>query len=95
MLWDLPKGAADTAEVLALAAAHGLRPGSINPNTFQDQIYKYGSLGNPDPETRRAALDHILASIEIAASSSGPPQVAPKPKLYVPQLITADRAARW
>src|SRR5436305_7617613 len=66
VLWDLPNGAGDVAEVQALAARHGLRAGSINPNTFQDQIYKYGSLGNPDPEVRRAALDHILDSIEIA-----------------------------
>jgi L-rhamnose isomerase / sugar isomerase len=66
VLWDLPKGTGDVLEVQALAAKHGLRAGSINPNTFQDQIYKHGSLGNPDPEVRRAALDHILDSIEIA-----------------------------
>ncbi len=66
VLWDLPGGVADTAEVQTLAAKHGLRAGSINPNTFQDQIYKYGSFGNPDPAIRRAALDHVLDSIEIA-----------------------------
>jgi L-rhamnose isomerase / sugar isomerase len=66
VLWDLPKGALDTAEVQQLASKHGLRAGSINPNTFQDQIYKYGSLGNPDGEVRRAALKHILESVEIA-----------------------------
>jgi L-rhamnose isomerase/sugar isomerase len=65
VLWDLPKGARDVAEVQTLAAKHGLRAGSINPNTFQDQIYKYGSLGNPDAEVRRAALDHILDSVAI------------------------------
>ena len=66
VLWDLPGGIADLPEIEAMAAQHGLRPGSINPNTFQDQIYKHGSLGNPDPEVRRAALDHLLASAEIA-----------------------------
>ena len=66
VLWDLPGGMADAAKVQALAAKHGVRPGSINPNTFQDQIYKYGSLGSPDPTVRRQALDHILDSIEIA-----------------------------
>ncbi len=45
VLWDLPKGLGDCAEVQALAAEHGLRPGSINPNVFQDQNYKYGSHG--------------------------------------------------
>jgi len=54
-------------EVQALAVKSGLRAGSINPNTFQDQIYKHGSLGNPDPAVRKAALDHILDSQEIAA----------------------------
>jgi len=33
---------------------------------FQDQIYKYGSLGNPDASIRDAALTHILDSIEIS-----------------------------
>jgi L-rhamnose isomerase/sugar isomerase len=67
VLWDLPNGVKDVDEVRALAAAHGLRAGAINPNVFQDQIYKYGSLGNPDTETRKAALDHLLASVEIAS----------------------------
>src|SRR4051794_36489603 len=66
VLWDLPGGAADAAEVEALAVQHGLHAGSINPNTFQDQIYKFGSFGNPDPEVRRAALDHVFESIAIA-----------------------------
>lgn len=66
VLWDMPSGTGDVAKVQALAAQHGLRPGSINPNTFQDQIYKYGSLGNPDLGVRKQALDHILDSIEIA-----------------------------
>jgi L-rhamnose isomerase / sugar isomerase len=66
VLWDLPGGIADAAEVEVLAARHGLRAGSINPNTFQHQIYKYGSFGSPDPEVRRAALEHVLASVAIA-----------------------------
>jgi len=66
VLWDLPRGAADVAHVRTLAAEHGLRAGSINPNVFQDQCYKYGSFGNPDPAVRQAALDHILDSVAIA-----------------------------
>jgi L-rhamnose isomerase/sugar isomerase len=66
VLWDLPGGLADVAAVQKLGVEHGLRAGAINPNTFQDQIYKYGSLGNPDASVRRASLDHILDSIEIA-----------------------------
>jgi L-rhamnose isomerase/sugar isomerase len=64
--WDLPNGAADAERVETVAAKQGVRAGSINPNVFQDQIYKYGSFGNPDPAVRREALDHILTSVEIA-----------------------------
>jgi L-rhamnose isomerase/sugar isomerase len=63
--WDLPEGVDGVETVQALAAHHGLRPGSINPNVFQDQVYKFGSLGNPDPEVRRQALGHILDCVEI------------------------------
>ena len=66
VLWDLPRGVQDTGTVRALAVKYGLRAGSINPNVFQDQIYKYGSLGNPDPAVREQALAHILESVEIA-----------------------------
>jgi len=66
VLWDLPNGAADAAEIRRLADIHGVRPGSINPNLFQDQTYKFGSFGNPDPAVRREALDHVINSIEIA-----------------------------
>ena len=45
---------------------YGIRPGSINPNLFQDQNYKYGSFGNPDPAIRKQALQHVSKSIEIA-----------------------------
>src|SRR5688572_9259019 len=66
VLWDFPGGLGDVPNVEAMARTHGLSAGSINPNTFQDQIYKYGSLGNPDPEIRETALQHILDSVEIA-----------------------------
>jgi len=65
VLWDLPHGVGDVEEVRSLAGTHGLRAGAINPNVFQDQIYKYGSLGNPDAATRQAALDHLFDSVEI------------------------------
>jgi L-rhamnose isomerase/sugar isomerase len=66
VLWDLPQGVASINEVKQAAARYGVRPGSINPNVFQDQIYKHGSLGNPDAAARKAALKHILESVEIA-----------------------------
>jgi len=64
--WDLPGGLKDTGKVKDLANKHGVKPGSINPNVFQDQDYKYGSLGNPDASIRRKALDHIVDCVAIA-----------------------------
>src|ERR1017187_6318604 len=65
VLWDFPEGLKSTPGVKASAQKMGVRLGAINPNVFQDQIYKNGSLGNPDPAIRQAALNHILESIEI------------------------------
>jgi len=65
VLWDFPDGLANVPAVLKSAAAQGVRIGAINPNVFQDQIYKNGSLGNPNTKIRQAALDHILESVEI------------------------------
>jgi len=64
--WDLPNGLNDVNEVEKLSKKFGIRPGSINPNTFQNQEYKYGSVGNPDPSIRRTAVSHILDCVAIA-----------------------------
>src|SRR5881296_1005881 len=64
--WDLPNGLQDAGKVKDLAKKHGVKPGSINPNVFQDQEYKYGSVGNPDASIRRKALNHILDCVRIA-----------------------------
>jgi L-rhamnose isomerase/sugar isomerase len=66
VLWDLPEGVASVGNVNKLAERYGVRAGAINPNVFQDQHYKYGSLGNPDPAIRKIALDHLLDSADIA-----------------------------
>ncbi len=66
ILWDLPNGVQTVPEVKRLAAKYGVRPGSINPNLFQDQDYKFGSICNPDASIRHKAIDHLLAAVEIA-----------------------------
>ncbi|MBV9761384.1 MAG: sugar isomerase [Acidobacteriaceae bacterium] len=66
VLWDLPEGLASVPEVQGFAARYGVRPGSINPNLFQEQIYKFGSFGNPDEHARRQAHDHSRLSVQIA-----------------------------
>lgn len=65
VLWDLPNGLKDVAEVKGLERQFGIRSGSINPNLFQDQEYKYGSLCNPSAAIREQAIAHMLDSIEI------------------------------
>jgi L-rhamnose isomerase/sugar isomerase len=64
--WDLPRGLEDAEAVISLARKAGVAPGAINPNFFQDQDYKFGSFGNPDPGARARALDHCRESIAIA-----------------------------
>lgn len=64
VLWDFQPGQ-DPAEVVRLAKKHGVKIGAINPNVFQDQCYKYGSLGSPDAVARKSALEHIMDSVAI------------------------------
>jgi L-rhamnose isomerase/sugar isomerase len=66
VLWDLPDGVAGASNIDALAEQFRVRPGSINPNVFQNQLYKYGSVGSPDPAARAAAIAHLLESADIA-----------------------------
>ncbi|HKB09836.1 MAG TPA: TIM barrel protein [Vicinamibacterales bacterium] len=66
VLWDLPNGASDVAKIATLAARHGIAPGSINPNLFEDQIYKFGSFGNPDQNVREHARQHARDSVDLA-----------------------------
>ena len=69
VLWDFPAGMEDVKGVRATAAKYGVRVGAINPNVFQDQIYKHGSLGSPDPAARAAATEHMLDSVKIATAT--------------------------
>ena len=66
VLWDFPQGVKSVGQVTALGDKYGVRPGAINPNYFQDQIYKYGSFGNPHEAARSEALRHTMDSIQIA-----------------------------
>ncbi|MCC7229409.1 MAG: hypothetical protein IT203_03380 [Fimbriimonadaceae bacterium] len=65
VLWDFQEGV-DATETKRAAELNGVRIGSVNPNLFQDQIYKFGSAGSPNPEARQEADSHILRCIDIA-----------------------------
>jgi len=78
VLWDfahdergnLVGGAGEAAaKVSAAAKTCGVRVGSINPNTFQDQRYKLGSVTNVDPAVRRVAIEHLLSSVKLAQAT--------------------------
>ena len=63
--WDLPAGVESTAQVATLAQRFGIAAGSINPNLFEEQHYKFGSFGNPDAAVRGHARAHGIESVEI------------------------------
>jgi L-rhamnose isomerase/sugar isomerase len=68
VLWDFPNGMQSVDDIHKFSERYGVCAGSINPNLFQDQEYKFGSFGNPDASVRGRALQHTKDSIEIAKS---------------------------
>ncbi|WP_367870688.1 TIM barrel protein [Luteolibacter sp. Populi] len=68
VLWDFVPGT-DAATVASKAAGLGIGIGSINPNLFQDQLYKLGSVGSPFETARDQALAHVLDCIEIGKAT--------------------------
>lgn len=49
------------------AADFGVRIGTINSNTFQDDAYKFGSLSSTDAGVRQMAIDHHLDCLALRA----------------------------
>lgn len=64
VLWDFGEGKRPS-DIVALANENGMQLGSINPNLFQDQEYRLGSLCNVDPAIRETAAQHIRDSIKL------------------------------
>lgn len=62
--WDRPADN-DFSAVRQYANERGLTIGGVNPNVFQDDEYKLGSLGHPDPSIQERALDHCIECCEI------------------------------
>jgi L-rhamnose isomerase/sugar isomerase len=65
VLWDFRAGE-DPLTIVEHAEKLGIRLGAVNPNLFQDQIYKYGSVCNRNNVARSAAKQHLLDSVAIA-----------------------------
>lgn len=62
--WDKPEDG-DYVAMRQYAEAQGVRLGAVNPNVFQNEAYKLGSLGNPNRATQELALDHLIECCEI------------------------------
>ena len=59
----------DWVELKTYAESLGVRIGAINPNLFQDEAYKLGSVCHHDAAVRRRAVQHILECVEIAKAT--------------------------
>lgn len=67
VLWDFSVGV-DAEETARFAQKQGVKIGSINPNLFQDQIYKFGSVCSPDERAQTHAHRHVSDCIHIASA---------------------------
>lgn len=55
----------DWLALKSYASELGIEIGAINPNVFQDEAYKFGSVCHPDSAVRKKAVAHMLECIEI------------------------------
>lgn len=60
--WDVVD---DFADLRRHAEEHGVRLGTVNSNTFQDDDYKFGALTHVDETIRQKAIDHHLRCIDV------------------------------
>lgn len=56
----------DWEAVKKYAAGLGLKIGAVNPNAFQEEEYKLGSICNPDRTIRKKIIAHLLECLDIA-----------------------------
>ncbi len=65
VLWDFSMGVS-ADETAKIAQKNGVKIGAVNPNLFQDQLYKFGSAASPDENAQERAGRHVMDSIQIA-----------------------------
>src|SRR5207253_6295445 len=56
----------DWQAVKDYASSLGLRIGAVNPNLFQQESYRFGSVCHYDKHIRQYAITHVLECIQIA-----------------------------
>lgn len=64
--WDKES---DWQAVKEYAEQLGLRIGAVNPNLFQEDDYRFGSLCHFDERIRQRAVEHVLECIDIARAT--------------------------
>jgi L-rhamnose isomerase/sugar isomerase len=62
----------DYGALARYAADAGLRIGAINPNVFQEDEYRLGSVCNPEASVRHRAAAHLLECVDIAHAVGSP-----------------------
>jgi L-rhamnose isomerase / sugar isomerase len=60
--WDKVE---DFGKLKKFAKDRGISLGAINPNLFQAEEYRLGSIANPDKKIRKKAVNHMLECIEV------------------------------
>ncbi|USQ84812.1 L-rhamnose isomerase [Streptomyces phaeoluteigriseus] len=60
--WDKVE---DYSALAKHAEDRGVKLGTINSNTFQDDAYRLGSICHPEAAVRRKAVDHLLECVDI------------------------------
>lgn len=61
--WDRVE---DYGELRDYADSLGMGIGAVNPNLFQEEEYRLGSVCHPDARVRRKATDHLLECVGVA-----------------------------
>ena len=64
--WDKVK---DYNALKDYAGQQGVTIGAVNPNLFQDEKYKLGSITHPDGGIREEALEHLIECCDIMAKT--------------------------
>ncbi|HEY3782833.1 MAG TPA: L-rhamnose isomerase [Fimbriimonadaceae bacterium] len=66
--WDMTD---DWKALRQYSESKGIKIGAINPNVFQDEEYKLGSLCNPDFAVREKAVQHMIECCQIMKETGG------------------------
>lgn len=62
----------DGAALRKTLAKHGLQLGTVDTDVYTEARFKHGSLSNPDPAIRRAAIERAKGAIDAAVEAGAP-----------------------